>query len=124
MGGLEQKNKLLGITGRDINMLLHQCGVSLHQVPISHCPKDAAELVQRRVTVRIKGMKQLSCGDGFDRGDSSACRADKVKEDVIEGYKIMTGLEKMSREGDSGSLIQEQGRCQINQQMACGIEIK
>lgn len=48
-------------------------------------------------------MKQLSCGDGFNRGDSSACRADKVKEDVIEGYKIMSGLEKMNREGDSGS---------------------
>lgn len=32
--------------------------------------------------------------DGFNRGNSSACTADKVKEDVIEGYKIMTGLEK------------------------------
>lgn len=29
--------------------------------------------------------------------------ADKLKEDVIEGYKIMTGLERMSREGESGS---------------------
>lgn len=35
--------------------------------------------------------------------DSSACRADKLKEDVIEGYKIMTGLEKMNREGDIDS---------------------
>lgn len=35
--------------------------------------------------------------------DSSACRADKLKEDVIEGYKIMTGLEKMNREGDTDS---------------------
>ena len=35
--------------------------------------------------------------------DSSACRVDKLKEDAIEGYKIMTGLEKMNREGDSYS---------------------
>lgn len=39
-------------------------------------------------------MEQLLCGDGFNKGDSSACRADKVKEDVIEGYKIMTVLKK------------------------------
>lgn len=35
--------------------------------------------------------------------ESSACRADKLKEDVIEGYKIMTGLEKINREGQSDS---------------------
>lgn len=73
------------------------------EFPSPPCPKDSAELVQRRVTVRIKGIEQLSCGAGFNRGDSSACRADKVKEGVRERYKIMTDLEKMNREGDSGS---------------------
>lgn len=35
--------------------------------------------------------------------ESSACRADKLKEDVIEAYKFMSGLEKMNRERDSDS---------------------
>lgn len=68
-GGRGQKNKLLGVTGRDINVLLCKCGVSLHRAwfPSPPCSKDAAELVQRRVTGRIKGIEQLPCGEGLNR---------------------------------------------------------
>lgn len=55
-------------------------------------------MIWRGVTDRIKGKKQLpDCIDW----ESSVCRADKLKEDVIEAYKFMSGLEKMNRDGDS-----------------------
>ena len=75
-------------------------GVHCTWSPSPICPRDAAGLEKGD---RSGSKVRNSSHTGKDDRDweSSACGADKLKKDVIEENKILSGLEKMNREGGS-----------------------
>lgn len=59
----------------------------------SICPRDATG-VEKGDRTGSKVRNSSHAGKDDRDWESSACRADKLKEDVIEGNKILSGLEK------------------------------